>query len=90
MTRVTFSVTSTADRWWVVIEDGTLEFEKPQSPTSFDLDDGKAYAAIYYAQGAPGNAFSLVGKRADNSEFVKIERDIGSNGFAYGHKGFKP
>lgn len=90
MSIVKLSVKSTAARWWVVIEDGHHRFEKPQNEAAFDLPAGKKHAMVYAAQGNPGKTFKLTATDSSGKVLGQIDRLIGANGMAYGHKGFTP
>lgn len=88
-TRATLVVTGNASRWWLAIEPAGIELEKPRSPETVSLETGVHHALIYYAQGLPGERLEITIKEGSKT-LVKIERAIGSRGFAYGHKGFLP
>jgi hypothetical protein len=82
-------VETNASRWWLAIEPAAKDLESPSKVLRLTLEPGVRSALVYYVQGTPGKTISMV-LTCNGKELVKVERKIGANKFAYGHKAFDP
>jgi hypothetical protein len=90
MIAVEFKVSTKAARWWVAIEDGDYDFQKPATAARFELQEGQPYLVVYYVVGNDGDAFLLTRTDATGKDIALADRVLGQSGLAYGQQEFTP
>ncbi|HMN44496.1 MAG TPA: hypothetical protein PKE27_07990 [Povalibacter sp.] len=87
--KVDIKIDTGAARWWIALEPSNKEFKTPKKEYGPSLETGIEHLLVYYVQGKKDKPLKIT-VTCDGAELARVNRKIGPNGFAYGHKEFTP